>query len=225
MLIFSRRPSPLIFLGCELLLFVEVILVFDYPLCRKEKRIDNPNVFRRQSLSIPFNKNMKIIKYLSTFFNITNTVEYINSVKSVNISKQLCGNCPFRKHCSNPKAIFYGYYDHPVFTIVEETSTELVTTMHYGKKRTRRKTKTKKTLKKINITIQRIMGKGCGKTFSLVPSFHLPYHPFLINDAKDIISNFKSCTSDFFDFNDASLMRAIIRLYNNIDTDILTLEY
>ncbi|MDY2639723.1 MAG: hypothetical protein SOV68_07325 [Ligilactobacillus salivarius] len=110
---------------------------------------------------------MIIIINNSNNFNITdkNKLEIFN--KSVNPTNVLCSNCPFRNTCKHPKAIFYGHYPHKVLLLFLVNGKAVV--------------------KQVSIFIQRILGKGCGKTSSLVPSHHIPYHQFIFNDAINIL--------------------------------------
>lgn len=191
-----------------------------------KEKIENRYVWRRLVVFYLVNRHdMTIIKHPSKQFNLTDQQAYNNFSKSVDITDVLCRHCPHRKNCPDPHAIFFGFYKHKVYKVIEKESVE------YTKKQSYRTIKTKKILQIIKILIiqyiyvQRIMGKGCGETHSLVPSFHVPYHPFSLEAVKEIIDNYDSSESDFFDFDDASLMRTIIRLKNNIDTGILDLKY
>lgn len=135
--------------------------------------------------------NMSIISYPSAFFNILDQHAYDVSVHSFDITAHICNCCPFRCNCSCPKAIYHGHYRHPVYRIINR---KLVIR---------------------NILVQRVLCKGCGKTHSLVPSFHIPFFRFIKEDLMDILFNPDSL---FFDFDVPHLIRAIssvLSRYNN----------
>lgn len=135
---------------------------------------------------------MIIIINNSKNFNITdkNKLEIFN--KSVNPTKVLCSNCPFKNKCKFPKAIFYGHYPHKVLVLFLVNGRAVV--------------------KQVLIFIQRILGKGCGKTSSVVPSHHIPYHQFIFNDAINILLDYLNEKVSHPFFND--LKQDIIIKFN-----------
>lgn len=138
-------------------------------------------------------KNMLIIRYKSNFFNILNQKTFDLHNKMQDITALRCHSCPNHDSCPSPRCVFNGHYPHRI--LLCDGSVRV-------------------------IWIQRILGIGCRRTASLVPSFHIPFHPFLFQDAHLIILCHlnHSYDSSFFDFDSPIFISAISRLISSFDS-------